>query len=462
MSRERAPSSRSEKAAMVRRHLADIFNAALTAVDPYHSVMNAVNRDGSKLFAGNGTYDLGRFARIIVAGAGKAAARMALAVEDLLAHALTDGLIIVKKDHTVRPGKIRQVEASHPIPDEAGVQGTRRIVEMLRLADEQTLVICPLSGGASALLVSPADGITLEDKQRATDLLLRSGAAIQEVNAVRKHLSSVKGGRLAQIAYPAPVLTLIMSDVIGDPLDVIASGPTVPDSTAFTDALAVVGRYGLRGKLPERVLSFLERGAAGREPETPKENDPCFLKTGNVIVAGLRQALAAARETAAGLGMTAEIMTSELQGEARGAARLLAEKAMSMGRSLHAGERQCLLAGGETTVTVKGSGVGGRNQELALAFALEIAGKEGITLLSAGTDGADGPTDAAGAIVDGRTVPRARALGMDPATYLENNDSYAFFTTYDSRSGEEAHFITGPTGTNVMDVQIIAVEGSGP
>ena len=228
MSRERAPSSRSEKAAMVRRHLADIFNAALTAVDPYHSVMNAVNRDGSKLFAGNGTYDLGRFARIIVAGAGKAAARMALAVEDLLAHALTDGLIIVKKDHTVRPGKIRQVEASHPIPDEAGVQGTRRIVEMLRLADEQTLVICLLSGGGSALLVSPADGITLEDKQRATDLLLRSGAAIQEVNAVRKHLSSVKGGRLAQIAYPAPVLTLIMSDVIGDPLDVIASGPTVP------------------------------------------------------------------------------------------------------------------------------------------------------------------------------------------------------------------------------------------
>lgn len=458
MSREGAPSFRSGKAAMVRRQLADIFNAALAAVDPYNAVKNAVNRKGNALFAGGMRFDLDRFARIIVAGAGKAAARMALAVEDLLGPALTDGLIIVKKDHAVRPGKIRQVEASHPVPDEAGVQGTRQIVEMLRQADEQTLVICLLSGGGSALLVSPADGITLEDKQRATDLLLRSGAAIHEVNTVRKHLSGVKGGRLGQIAHPAPVLTLIMSDVIGDSLDVIASGPTVPDSTTFTDALAVVKRYGLREKLPERVLSFLERGAAGREPETPKENDPCFLKTGNVIVAGLQQALAAAQETAAGLGVIAEIMTSELRGEARDAARLLAGKAMSIRRSLRTGERRCLLAGGETTVTVRGSGLGGRNQELALAFALEIAGNEGIMLLSAGTDGTDGPTDAAGAIVDGQTVPRAQALGMDPATYLENNDSYAFFKAYDSRSAEEAHFITGPTGTNVMDVQIITVE----
>lgn len=436
----------------------DIFRAALAAVDPHRAVKKAVERHGSRFFAGTDAYDLDRFKRIFVVGAGKATARMALAVEESLGAAIERGLIIVKYGHTAELAKIEQREASHPFPDEAGVQATREILETVRNADENTLVICLLSGGASSLLVQPAPGVTLEGKQKTTRLLFDAGASIDQVNCVRKHLSVVKGGRLAQAAYPAPVLALILSDVIGDPLDVIASGPTAPDSTTFLDAAAVIEKYGLRHLLPAMVAAFLERGVAGKEAETAKNGETCFLRTRNVIVGGISIALAAARDKASAAGLPCRIITAALKGEARDAARTLAGIAVETRSRLNPGERCCLVSGGETTVTVRGPGIGGRNQELALAFAVQIDGVAGITLLSAGTDGTDGPTDAAGAIVDGETARKARQAGIDPEGYLVRNDSYSFFQQYDSLTGDAAHLLTGPTGTNVMDVQIMCIE----
>jgi len=329
---------------------------------------------------------------------------------------------------------------------------------MARAADDKTLVICLLSGGASALLVAPASGVTLRDKQETTALLLNAGSPISDLNAVRKHLSAVKGGRLAQAAYPAQVVTLILSDVIRDRLDVIASGPTAPDGTTFADAWFIIKKYGLQEKIPQHVADYLQRGIAGTAPETLKEADPSMLLTRNVIVGSIKQALAAAEAQALQIGYAAKTLTSELQGEAREVARMLAHSAIAAQAGLSEDERVCLLFGGETTVTVKGAGKGGRNQELALAFAQEIDGRAGIYLLSADTDGSDGTNDAAGAMVDANLAARARRLGVDPVRHLDDNDSYGFFQRYDALSGENRHFKTGQTGTNVMDVQIILLE----
>jgi glycerate 2-kinase len=443
---------------MNNRRLLDIFNAAIAAVDPYHAVIRAITVEHSCLHAAGAEYELDAFDRILVVGAGKATARMALALEDALGDRITGGLIVVKEGHTAPLKIIKQVEASHPVPNEAGVDGTRRIIDLVRDADEKTLILCLLSGGASALFVAPVNGLTLQDKQEVTSLLLMAGASIGELNAVRKHLSAVKGGRFAKAACPAQMVTMVLSDVIGDRLDVIASGPTARDSSTFDDALAVIEKYGLKKKIPLRVLSFLERGREGMEPETVKSGDACLHKTRNVIIGGITQALAAATEKARQFGFAPEVLTAELQGEARDAARYLATTALRAFDALRSGDQRCLLAGGETTVTVTGPGKGGRNQELALAFALEIEGLEGVSFLSAGTDGTDGPTDAAGAIVDGGTVSRARTLGIDPVRYLDYNDSYSFFKRYDALSGDGSHVITGPTGTNVMDLQIILLD----
>lgn len=443
------------------KNLTEIFGAALAAVDSYRAVANSLTREDNRLHVAGNSYDLGAFERIVVVGAGKATARMALAIEEVLGARLAAGLIVVKDDHTARLGMIEQVEASHPIPNQAGEEGSRRILEMVRDADDKTLVICLLSGGASALLVAPAEGVTLRDKQEMTALLLNAGAPIGDLNTVRKHLSAVKGGRLAQAAYPARVVTLILSDVIGNRLDVIASGPTAPDGTTFTDAWTVIEKYGLKEKIPTRVAAYLQRGIAGTAPETLKEADPSMLLTRNVIVGSIEQALAAAEAQARQIGFAARTLTTGLQGEARAAARRLAQTAIEAQAGLRSNDRACLLFGGETTVTVKGSGKGGRNQELALAFALEIDGREGICLLSAGTDGSDGPTDAAGGMVDGKLAARARGLGIDPIRCLNDNDSYEFFRRYDTLSEENSHFKTGPTGTNVMDIQIVLLEPVG-
>ncbi|MDA8422977.1 MAG: glycerate kinase [Nitrospiraceae bacterium] len=443
------------------RNLIDIFNAALAAVDPYHAVSSAMKIENSRLHVAGAAYDLDAFNRIIVVGAGKATARMALAAEDALGSRISEGLIIVKEGHTSLLRTIKQAEASHPVPNEAGVEGTKRVLDMVRLADEKTLVICLLSGGASALLVAPVNGVTLAEKQEVTTLLLKAGASINELNAVRKHLSAVKGGRFAKTGCPAQIVTMILSDVIGDKLDVIASGPTARDSTTFADAVSVIGKYGLKEKMPARLMAFLARGVDGQEPETVKSGDSCLHKTRNVIIGGITQALSAASEKARQLGFVPEVLTGELEGEARDAARFLAQTALRARELARQGERRCLLSGGETTVTVKGIGRGGRNQEFALAFALEIDGVDGIAMLSAGTDGTDGPTDAAGAVVDGSTAQQARSLGVHPETYLGNNDSYTFFNKLDALTGEHHHLITGPTGTNVMDIQIMLIERSG-
>lgn len=438
--------------------LGELFEAALDAVDPYRAVLAALHIEGDTLHAGGGRYDLRAFRRILVVGGGKATARMAQAVETLLGSRIVGGLIVVKTGHTAALKIVEQVEAAHPVPDAAGEAGARRILDLVHGADGKTLVLCLLSGGASALLVAPAAGLSLQDKQMATGLLLRAGASIAELNAVRKHLSALKGGRLAQAAHPATVLTLLLSDVIGDRLDVIASGPTTPDASTYADALAVIARYGLRERMPPQVMVHLQQGADGHLVETAKAGDSYFEHTRNVVVGGLGLALAAAQRKGAQLDIAAEIMADDLQGEARVAAHLLAQHARATLAAMRPGERRCLLWGGETTVVVRGNGLGGRNQELALAFALEIAGLDGVTLLSAGTDGNDGPTDAAGALVDGNTAARARALGMDPQRYLADNDSYHFFRRCDAATRGHSHFITGPTGTNVMDIQLLLLE----
>lgn len=446
--------------------LIDIFNAALAAVDPYRAVFNAVRLEKNCLHLDSAIYDLSKYKRIVVTGAGKATARMAMAIETLLGERISAGLVIVKESHRADLKIIRQLEAAHPLPNQAGMDGTHQILEMAQLADEETLFICLFSGGASALLVAPVAGVTLADKQVATSLLQKAGANIGELNAVRKHLSAVKGGRLAQAAFPAQIVTLILSDVIGDPLDVIASGPTAQDGSTFAEAWAVLEKYRLQGKIPPRVARHIQQGMAGEVSETVKQDDACLPKVHNIIVGNILLALHAAKEKATQLGMQTEIIQTDVQGEARAAARFLALTARSaltwaartaLGR-MQPQERRCLLSGGETTVSVTGSGMGGRNQELALAFALEIEGLAGVSLLSAGTDGSDGPNDAAGALVNGSTAAQARRLGIEPAQYLADNDAYHFFRQFDAGSGEHTHLITGPTGTNVMDIQIMLLE----
>jgi glycerate-2-kinase len=430
-----------------RQIAAKIFDAVLQGVDPYVLVERYVDR----IFA---AYQDGNYRKLLLISFGKAAYLMARAVTDASGTILFRGIVLTKYGHLPAAGlseRINYREAGHPIPDEAGVKATDQVIEALQAADGQTLVVCLISGGGSALLVAPHENITLGEKQQVTRLLLKAGADIQELNTVRKHISRIKGGRLAELAYPARILSLILSDVIGDPLDVIASGPTSPDQTTFADALRVIQRYGLADMIPAKVLDILVCGDRGEIPDTPKEGNPVFQKVENLIIGSNRKAIEMAEAKASALGYQVVVLSSELKGEARDVGVWLAREAILRQRQCHEtdGGRLCLLAGGETTVTVKGGGLGGRNMELALAFAFELKGTAGITLLSAGTDGTDGPTDAAGAIVDGETLIKAAAKGFDPKDYLTRNDSYSFFKAVGGL------MITGPTGTNVMDIQII-------
>jgi hydroxypyruvate reductase len=361
-------------------------------------------------------------------------------VEQFLGKRLTAGIALTKYGHVHQAlVKTAILEAAHPVPDIAGMAASQQIEQLLRSLNARDLLITAISGGASALLSSPAAGLSLKDKQRTTDLLLRAGADITEMNVVRKHLSRLKGGQMAALAYPATVVSLILSDVIGDPLDVIGSGPTAPDISTFQDAREVLAKYALTGRVPASVRARLEAG----EGETPKPSDPIFENVRNVITASNRQALAAAAAQARRSGYKTLILSSVMQGEAREVARVHAAILKD------AGPNSCILSGGETTVTVRGAGKGGRNQEFALALAIDIAGLRNVGALCAGTDGTDGPTDAAGAFVTGETVGKALRLGMDPRNYLLANDSYEFFR----RAG--VLLLTGPTGTNVMDIAIL-------
>jgi hydroxypyruvate reductase len=422
---------------LLRRQALSIFRAALAAADPVGAVVRHLKKQ-----------DYSRFCHIYVVGTGKAGASMALAVERVLGRRITAGLVNVKYGNTAMLRHIELNPCGHPVPDRQGVDGAERIAEIASQAGADDLVLCLISGGGSALLPLPAAPVTLEEKQATTQLLLACGATIHEFNAVRKHLSRIKGGQLARLAAPATVEALLLSDVVGDDLDVIGSGPTAPDSSTFAGVLAILDKFALRQRVPASVRERLEQGARGELPETPKPGDPVFRGVRNVLVGNSRLALDAAASKARSLGFHTLVLSSEIQGETREIARMHA----AIVRELVASSQPvkppaCIITGGETTVTLRGGGLGGRNQEFVLATVPDIAGLARVVVFSAGTDGSDGPTDAAGAIADGDT------LGRNPEAlrYLERNDSYHYFQSLGDL------VITGPTNTNVMDVRILLV-----
>jgi glycerate 2-kinase len=446
-----------------RREVAsELIRAALEAVDPERAVTRHLRLESTApsrvplLWVGEDTYDLRDANRLVVVGAGKASARMAAATETLLRDRIDAGWVNVQYGYEPpRPlERIRVHGAGHPFPDQAGLEGTRQILSLLDELDEGDLVLVLLSGGASALLVCPVSGVTLPDLVRLTELLLRSGATIQEVNAVRKHLSQVKGGRLAQriARNGANTAVMVLSDVVGSPLDAIGSGPCAHDATTFADAQNVLKRYGILEAVPRSVQDHLERGRRGQIAETPKPGDPSLEGVRHVIIADNRTAAEAAVERALAGGLHGFLLSTYLEGEAREVGRMLAALAKEEIRYERPLPRPaCIVLGGETTVTIRGTGKGGRNQEVALAAALSLAGWEDAMVVTLATDGIDGPTDAAGAIATGQTVARAQAMGLDPADHLARNDSYTLFNALGDL------IITGPTGTNVNDLLVVLV-----
>ncbi|HJX22967.1 MAG TPA: glycerate kinase, partial [Candidatus Bathyarchaeia archaeon] len=393
-----------------------------------------------------------RFKNIYLLGAGKASGAMAEVLEEILGDRITEGFINVNLGNSAisRTGRIIFNKAGHPIPDEDGLRGSRKIIELASRADNDDLIVYLISGGGSALAPLPADGISLRDKMVVTGLLLKAGATINELNTVRKHLSAIKGGLLAKAASPATVIGLIISDVVGDPLDVISSGPTAHDPSTFKEAKEVLERYGLWEMAPRPVKSHIELGATGEKPETPKAEDKIFDKVYNIIVASSESALESMRRKALKLGLRPVVLSSMIEGESKDVGKVLASIAKEV-KSFDApvAKPAAIIGGGETTVTVKGSGSGGRNQELALGAALKISGYQGTTIASMGSDGIDGPTDAAGAVSDGTTLERAMKIGMEPYEYLRENNSYSFFM----KLGDL--IFTGPTGTNINDLMIL-------
>ena len=417
----------------LRRDARSILTAALAAADPTTAVENALRS----------RTDLDQFHRIFVVGAGKASGTMAVAVEKYLGQRISGGCVNVKDGDSAKTSGFELRCCGHPIPNERGHAGAKRIAEICTQAGERDLVLCLISGGASALMPSPAASITLGEKQETTRLLLACGATIHEINTIRKHISSMKGGQLVRLAAPARVLSLILSDVVGDDPAIIASGPTAPDPSTFADARAIVEKYDLRTRLPRRVSERLLNGAQ----ETPKPGDPIFDNVENIIIGSNQKSLEAAARTAEELHYHPLILSSFVEGETRDVAGMhaaIARQIRLYGQPVAA--PACVISGGETTVTIRGEGKGGRNQEFALAAAIGIASLEDALVLSAGTDGTDGPTDAAGAVADGSSTKRSTRSATEA---LENNDSYAFFEELGDL------IITGSTGTNVMDLHLL-------
>lgn len=427
-----------------------IMKAALNAVDPEGALLAKVRRVENTLRVNDKTLDLSQIDQIYVIGAGKAAEPMANGLIKLIGERLSRGLVITKDGHATRRflrDNFEILEAGHPIPDERGVQATQSILSLLENTHPNDLVICLISGGGSALLTAPVPGVSLFDLQDLTSALLASGASIHEINAIRKHLDQVKGGQLARKAYPASVLSLILSDVVGDDLDVIASGPTVPDSSCYKDAFEILCKYDLFDSVNSSIQSVLLDGMKGYLGETPKPGDPVFSKVHNVIIGSNHLASEAAAHEARKLGFNVMILTNFLQGEASQVGRVAAAMLRQITNYNQPIDRPaCLILGGETTVTLRGSGLGGRNLELALSAVEDLAGIEDIALVTLATDGGDGPTNSAGAIVTGDTLSRAKKADMVPSAFLKNNDSYHFFEKL------EDLLITGPTRTNVNDL----------
>jgi len=431
-----------------------IQDASLAAVEPGEAVQRAVRCVGDTLFVGQRRYDLEGFDRLWVVGGGKAAAPMAAALWRLLGGRVAGGVVNVKYGHSLPPeqscGSVTVVEAGHPTPNEAGEAGATRIVATISDLTPRDLVLVVIAGGGSALMPLPAEGVSLADKQAMTGALLRCGATIVEMNAVRKHLSALKGGQMARLAHPATVVSLVLSDVVGNPLDVIASGPTVPDTTTFADARHVLEKYDLLDKAPLPVVARFEAGLAGEVADTPKPGDPVFERVQTEIIGSNELAAQAAVAKAHELGLNSLLLSTFIEGEAREVAKVFAGIGKGMARhGWPLSPPACLVAGGETTVTIRGEGKGGRNQELALAAALAIEGWDDLCVVGLATDGTDGPTDAAGAVAWGDTVARARALGLDAEAYLANNDSYHFWGALGDL------IVTGPTKTNVNDLVLV-------
>ncbi|MCP4634092.1 MAG: glycerate kinase [candidate division Zixibacteria bacterium] len=430
-----------------------MFTSCLKAINPERLLKSFLSIENDSLRIRGEEYYLPRYNNIYIIGAGKASAVMAKAIEDILGNRITKGCVVVKYGHSVPCRYIQIHEAAHPVPDKAGVDGTVKILEILEGTTENDLIIVLISGGGSALLCKPAEGISLEDKQITTNLLMKSGADITELNAIRKHLSLVKGGLLARAAYPSELLVFILSDVINDPLDSIASGPTVADTTTFYNCRQIISKYNLEEKIPKSVINRFNQGESGIFPENPQINDDIFNNVSNFIIGNNSYALHAAEKKANELNYNTHVIAEPTEGETKDSAHLHTSIAISIlenGKPIRI--PACVLSGGETTVTIKGNGLGGRNQEFVLASVEDISGLCNIVVLSGGTDGSDGPTDAAGAIADNNTMFRANELELNPADYLENNDSYHFF--------HELHdlIITGPTKTNVMDIHLLLID----
>jgi glycerate 2-kinase len=435
-----------------------IMSAALLSVEPGAAVRRWMVREGKTLYVGGHEFPLHRYQRVLLVGIGKAAVPMGTAAAKILGSSFSKGMLLTKEGHARNLTGSKDLsgliimEAGHPIPDERGMKGARYISELLRGMGEDDLVICLVSGGGSALMTSPAEGITLADLQATTSTLLACGATINEINILRKHLETLKGGALARLAAPATLVTLILSDVVNDPLDVIASGPCVPDPSTYADATKVLEKYGISDQVPKSVMDHLNCGLRGEILDTPKPGEDLFRRTRNVIVGSNRLAAEAALDQAKKENFNAMLLTTSMQGEASQAGRYLSSIAREIIASGNPLPRPaCLIAGGETTVTIRGNGMGGRNQELALGAVDGLAGLEGIALVTLATDGGDGPTDAAGAVVTGASFDRARRLGLSPDTYLARNDAYHFFEILGDL------LKPGPTQTNVNDLALVFV-----
>ena len=445
-------------------HLQAIFAAAVERVKPYAMIHRHVRLEGNLLRVTMEDYqlevDLDQYRSICVLGAGKATASMALAIEEILEERITDSVISVKYGHTEPLRRVRMIEAGHPVPDENGLAAAREIIRLAERADSKTLVINLISGGGSALLAAPFEGedlkLSLEDMQATTQALLASGAAIAEVNCIRKHISRIKGGRLARLLYPARSLNLILSDVVGDRLDAIASGLTVPDPSTYREAGAIIAKYKLREKLPDTVLRLIEKGLSSEVEETPKRGDVAFTGLENILLGTNYTGLLAAGEKAKSLGYNTVLLSSRLTGEAKELAKVFVGISRDVSKYDFLTSRPaCLIGGGETTVTLQGRGLGGRNQEIALSFLNEMkddwSESERIYFLAASSDGNDGPTDAAGAFVSRDLLAKVRQKGLNIGEYLQSNDSYHFFEALG------ALLKTGPTNTNVCDYQIALI-----
>lgn len=440
-----------------RRALLDALEEALLAADPRTIIRKTVKLQSNNLNVSTLSLRLGEFRRIVVVGGGKASADMALEIERILGSRITGGSVNIPGYTRPWPtsSRIAFIPATHPIPSEKGFRGVRNMLRLVGQPSRKDLVICLISGGGSALMPFPSTGIPLADKQRATELLLKSGATIHETNAVRKHLSEIKGGRLAERLYPATVLSLMISDVVGDELGSIASGPTFPDDTTYRDAYEVLRGRGLWPRVPRSVRDHISKGVKGELPETPNAESPVFKRVHNVLVGSGLFSCAAAARALKKRGYRTLTLSTMIQGEAKEIGKALSSIVSDIWKNqIPMAPPAAIVAGGETTVTVHGKGRGGRNQELTLSSALAIQGMKNVLVASAGTDGVDGPTNAAGAIADGTSVERASRKGLDSRAFLEDNNSYSFFKKLNDL------IVTGPTGTNVNDIMIGIVERS--